>query len=113
MKHVILKLSIAYLVAMALCIAVLTSLPSWRQARDLEHVCYGTNAMIPVVECKGFPTVIEWVLNFPLLAVYLPIAGLDSIRNFQAQGLLFLAGGLLIWFPVFYLVSKIYRRVRP
>lgn len=101
-KKLLFNLSLTYLLILAICTLVIFFLPTFEEVGHLDVGCYLRDAMLPYVDCVGFPgsRLAYYIVNLPLFLIFLPVAGV--LTFLRAPWLILVA--LLIWSPIVYLV---------
>ena len=104
MKRIIIEglkwISILYFVLclLSLLLYIIADLPDLQEVGRLKHGCYKTDALLPYVECKGYP--LNTLVRFSLNLWYLPAFGIALFSAFPEGTLL----GFVAWSPGIYLV---------
>lgn len=111
-RYVLLRISWTYVGLLVACILALFVMPTFEEVGHMKRGCYLTDALVPYVECRGFPAspVVKFVLNLPFSLLFAPMFGFYAAVHLHAGAIPLLATGLALWAPIAYLVWQGFRR---
>lgn len=116
MRKWLISLSLLYLAIIAVDIVLIAAvIPDFKEIRHFQGAysgCFLTDALVGYVACQYFPgsRIVYWLVNLPLLLLYLPIFGVMILARIHTPWVLL--KGIALWLPILFLAREGVLRVK-